>query len=54
MPSIPLLILYGVWGTVEMLAPSLLQVWVRVLSRTVPAAVTILALVFWGGGERLP
>ena len=50
MPSIPLLILYGVWGTAEMVRPRSSRMWVRVLSRAMPAAMAVLALLFWWRG----
>lgn len=50
MPSIPLLILYGVWGTAEMIRPRSPRLWARVLSRVMPAAMAILALLFWWRG----
>jgi hypothetical protein len=53
MPSIPLLILYGAWGTAEMIHPHSSHLWVRVLSRSVPAAIAILALLFWWRGASV-
>ena len=50
MPSIPLLVLYGVWGTAEIVRPRSSRLWLRVLSRTVPAAAAVLALLFWWRG----
>jgi hypothetical protein len=50
MPSIPLLILYGVWGTAGMLRPRSSRLWVRVVSRALPTAIAILALLFWWRG----
>jgi hypothetical protein len=50
MPSIPLLILYGVWGTAELMHPRSSRLWLRVISRALPAAVAVLALVFWWRG----
>ncbi len=50
MPSIPWLVLYGVWGTAEMIRPRSSRLWVRVVSRAVPAAIAILALLFWWRG----
>ncbi len=52
MPSIPLLILYGVWGTAAMLRPRSPRLRVRVLSRVVPAAIAILAVLFWWRGAN--
>jgi arabinofuranosyltransferase len=50
MPSIPLLILYGAWGTAELLRPRSPHRWKRVLSRGMPVAMALLALLFWGRG----
>jgi hypothetical protein len=50
MPTIPLLILYGIWGTAEILRPHSSRLLVRVFSRALPAATVILALVFWARG----
>jgi hypothetical protein len=50
MPTIPFLILYGAWGTAELLrlrAPQLLP---RVLSRAALAALVLLASLFWVRG----
>jgi len=49
-PTIPLLLLYGVWGTAALLRPRSPHLAVRVASRALPAAVALLALVFWGRG----
>ena len=53
MPSIPLLILDGVWGTAQMIRPHSARMWVRILSRAVPAAAAILALLFWWRGASV-
>jgi hypothetical protein len=50
MPTIPLLILYGTWGTALLLRPASPRLWVRVLSRAAPAAIALLALLFWARG----
>ncbi|NLF14750.1 MAG: hypothetical protein GX597_23415, partial [Anaerolineaceae bacterium] len=50
MPTIPLFVLYGVWGTAGMLRLHSLRLAVRVASRALPVAVALLALVFWGRG----
>ncbi|MFN2227237.1 MAG: hypothetical protein ACK2UY_13035 [Anaerolineae bacterium] len=46
MPTIPILLLYGTWGTAALLRPRSPQMPVRVLSRALPVAVALLALVF--------
>jgi hypothetical protein len=50
MPSIPLLILYGVWGTAQWLQPRSSHLVIRVLSRATPVALALLALLFLGRG----
>jgi hypothetical protein len=50
MPTIPWLILYGIWGTAEALRPRSPALIVRVVSRGTPVAITLLALLFWGRG----
>lgn len=50
MPSIPILILYGVWGTAILLRPRSPYLLVRVLSRAAPIAIALLALLFLGRG----
>jgi hypothetical protein len=50
MPSIPLLILYGTWGTAQLLQPRSSHIMVRVLGRAIPVALALLALLFWGRG----
>ncbi len=50
MPSIPLLILYGTWGTAQLLRPRSSHIAVRVFSRATPVTLALLALVFWGRG----
>ncbi|MBN1658073.1 MAG: hypothetical protein JXA93_06705 [Anaerolineae bacterium] len=49
-PTIPILIVYGVWGTATLLRPRSPHLLVRVLSRATPAAVAILALLFFARG----
>jgi hypothetical protein len=51
-PTIPLLIIYGTWGTALLLRPRSPQIWVRVLSRAGPVAVALLALLFWIRGAQ--
>lgn len=46
MPTIPVLLLYGTWGTASLLRPRSRQLPVRVLSRALPASIALLALVF--------
>lgn len=50
MPTIPLLVLYGMWGTAGMMRIRSPRLAVRVASQALPVAVTLLALVFWGRG----
>jgi hypothetical protein len=50
MPTIPWLILYGVWGTTNALRPRSPALAVRVISRGMPVAVALLAVLFWGRG----
>jgi hypothetical protein len=50
MPSIPLLVLYGIWGTAQLLQPRSSHILVRVFSRATPVAVVLLAILFWGRG----
>jgi len=52
MPTIPLLILYGTWGTALFLRPQAPQLGVRVLSRSLVLATAVLALLFWGRGAQ--
>jgi hypothetical protein len=47
MPVIPLLILYGVWGTAQMLRPRSPRLVVRIASRGLPTAAALVALVVW-------
>jgi arabinofuranosyltransferase len=50
MPSIPVLIAYGVWGTADLLRPRSPHLALRVLSRAMPVATGVLALLFlWRG-----
>jgi hypothetical protein len=51
-PTIPVLILYGIWGTSWLLRPQSPHLVVRALSRAVPVAVALLALLFWGRGAQ--
>jgi len=50
MPTIPILILYGILGTASLLQPRSSSLLGRVLSRAVPVAVGLLALLFWARG----
>jgi hypothetical protein len=50
MPTIPWIILYGVWGTAAALRPRSSSLLVRVLSRGSPVAIALLLLLFWGRG----
>ncbi len=50
MPTIPWLIVYGVWGTAHLLRPRAPKMIVRVTSRGIPVAVILLAAAFWGRG----
>ena len=47
MPTIPLLLMYGTWGTALLLRPRSPSLVVRALSRAAPAAIGLLALLFW-------
>jgi hypothetical protein len=49
-PTIPILIIYGVWGTAQLLRPRSPSLVLRVLSRAAPVAIGLLALVFWARG----
>jgi hypothetical protein len=50
MPSIAVLLVYGVWGTADLLRPRSPQLAVRVLSRATPLTAGLLALLFLGRG----
>ena len=50
MPTIPWIILYGSWGTSGALRPRSPAPVVRVLSRGIPVAAALLAVIFWGRG----
>lgn len=50
MPTIPLLILYGMAGTAELVQPGSPRLAVRLLSRATPVAMVVLALLFLGRG----
>ncbi len=50
MPSIPLLLLYGGWGTARLLRPRSARLVLRVLSRGMPVATALLALIFLARG----
>lgn len=49
-PSIPILLLYGVAGTAALIRPASPRLWPRLIGRTVIAATVILALVFLARG----
>jgi|DewCreStandDraft_1066081.scaffolds.fasta_scaffold02044_13 hypothetical protein len=49
-PSIPILLLYGVAGTAALIRPASPRLWPRLIGRTAVAAVVILALVFLARG----
>ena len=51
-PTIPLLLIYGTWGTALLLRPRLPSLAVRVLSRAAPTAIGLLALLFWLRGAQ--
>jgi hypothetical protein len=50
MPTIPIFILYGAWGTAVLLSPRSPHLLSRVVSRALPIAIGLLALVFLGRG----
>jgi hypothetical protein len=50
MPTIPVFILYGTWGTAGLLRPRAASLAWRVLSRAAPPALALLALLFWMRG----
>jgi hypothetical protein len=52
MPTIPLLLIYGIWGTDRMLRPRSSHLFVRVLSRGLPVGIALLAMLFWGRGAQ--
>jgi hypothetical protein len=52
-PTIPILVLYGVAGTAWGLRPHSPHLLVRVLSQTTPLAAALLALLFWGRGALI-
>jgi hypothetical protein len=49
-PTIPLLLLYGIWGTALVLRPRSPYLVIRVISRGAPLAIALLALLFWARG----
>jgi hypothetical protein len=51
-PTIPLLLIYGTWGTALLLQPRSPHLWLRVLSRAVPPAVALVTLLFWARGAQ--
>lgn len=50
MPTIPILILYGVWGTTDLMRPRSPHSAARALSKAVPLALAALVLIFLGRG----
>jgi arabinofuranosyltransferase len=51
-PTIPVLILYGVDGTLRLLRPASPQMWARVVSQSVLLATIVLSLAFWVLGAQ--
>jgi hypothetical protein len=51
-PTIPVLIGYGIWGTHLLLRPNAPQTWKRVVSRATPLAVALVAGLFWLRGAQ--
>jgi hypothetical protein len=51
-PTIPLLIIYGTWGTTLLLQPRSPHLWLRVLSRAMPPAIVLVTLIFWARGAQ--
>jgi len=49
-PSIPILLLYGVAGTTALIRPASPRLWPRLVGRTVIGALVVVALVFLGRG----
>ena len=49
-PTIPWLLVYGCWGTALLLRPRSSNLVVRVVSRGMPVATALLAVLFWGRG----
>ena len=52
-PTIPLLILYGVSGTLRLVRPASPRMWVRVVSRSMLLATLVLLLAFWVRGAQV-
>jgi hypothetical protein len=50
MPTIPLLLLYGAWGTAALLRPRSPRLVTRILGRALPGAVALLTLISLGRG----
>jgi hypothetical protein len=50
MPSIPVLIVYGVWGTASLVRPRSPHVVLRAVSKALPITAGLLALLFLGRG----
>ncbi len=51
-PTVPVLILYGVGGTLRLLRPNSARMWARVISHTLLLATLALCLVFWARGAQ--
>jgi hypothetical protein len=51
-PTIPVLLIYGAWGTSLLLQPRSPQIVVRAISKATPFAIGLLALLFWGRGAQ--
>lgn len=51
-PTIPILVIFGGWGTLSLLRPNSRQTIVRALSRALPMATLVLLIVFWLIGAR--
>jgi hypothetical protein len=51
-PTIPILVIFGSWGTLRLLRPDSRQTIARVLSRAMSIAVLVLLLIFWIIGAR--
>ena len=49
-PTIPWVVIYGIWGTALVLRSRSPNLVVRVISRGTPVAIVLLAVLFWGRG----
>jgi len=52
MPTIPWLVIYGMWGTSLLLRPNAPEMWKRVASRSAALAVALVAGLFWLRGAQ--